>query len=720
MPKQWQGKTQQLSRSARSGVLELRSTPTPKPLPHEVLVSNRVSLVSAGTERMTATLAGKSLLGKARERPDQLRQLVRKVQQDGVVAAKRAVTARLEQPITLGYSSAGCVLGCGPSVSGFRRGDRVASNGAHASVVAVPQHLCALVPETVPDESAAFTVLGAIAMHGVRLSKTSVGETALVVGLGLVGQLTVGILRAAGVRVLGTDPDENRCGLALTMGATLARPGLSATEVERATSGRGADAGLIAAATDSTQPIKLAADAVRKKGRIVLLGVVGLELDRRPFYLKECEFVVSSSYGPGRYDPEYEERGHDYPAAYVRWTEQRNMQAVLDLMAAGQLDVSPLITHRFPIEEADKAYDLVEKGTEPSLGILLTYPPLEGSPQRRVELQTSEAVSGGIGVSFLGAGQFARTTLLPLLGKLDVQPRIVCSVGGLSAVSTGEKHGFAAAASDEAEVFQDSATSAVFVVTRHNEHARQTVAALRAEKHVFVEKPLALSVEELASVETALEESPGRLLTVGFNRRFSPAARQVREFFVGVSQPLALSVRFNPGAIPPEHWTQNAEEGGGRIIGEACHAIDLVTFLAGSPPVRVFAECIGGPSAPPVTDDQCFITLRHANGAVSSVAYLAGGDRALGKERVEALGGGRMAVIEDFRTVVTSVGGRVRKKKSWGQDKGHSAELEAFIAAIRDGGPASIPWSELRAVTLAAILAVRSLREGVPFEIPQV
>lgn len=708
----------QVVRSVRNGGLALAEAPAPAAAGRIVVIVNRASLVSAGTERMAADLAKKSLLGKAMERPDQVRRVVEKLKQEGLFATMRQVNARLDEPMALGYASAGVVLEVGEGVTAFRPGDRVASNGPHAGVVAVPQNLCARVPDGVSFEHAAFAILGAIAMQGVRLAQVSVGETVFVVGLGLVGQLTVALLRAAGARVYGTDLDAGRCELALRMGALEARPGLSGREIEAVTAGRGADAVIVAAATSSRAPMDVAVSAVRKKGRVVLVGVAGLELDRRPFYFKECEFVVSSSYGPGRYDPEYEERGHDYPAAYVRWTEQRNLDAVLDLMGRGLLDVAPLITHRFPVAESERAYDLIEKGTEPHLGVVLEYP-AEEAVARSVALSSAPA-AGPIGLGVLGAGLYARTTLLPLLKEApELAPRVICSAKGLSAATAGKAHGFAVATSDEAAVLGDAGVSAVLVLTRHDAHARQVAAALGAGKHVFVEKPLALSVEEVAHVDAAVASAPDRILMVGFNRRFSPAALAVRAHFREVSQPLTVSVRFNAGAIPPEHWTQSLEEGGGRIVGEACHGIDLACFLAGSPPVRVFAESIGGAFAPPVTDDQCFITLRHANGSVSSVGYLAGGDRACGKERVEVLGGGRMAVIEDFRTVTTAAGGRVRVKKGWGQDKGHKAGLQAFAAAVRAGGAWPITWPELRAVSLAAILAVRSLREGVPFEIPQ-
>jgi predicted dehydrogenase len=579
--------------------------------------------------------------------------------------------------------------------------------------------LCARVPDGVPFDQAAFTVLGAIALQGVRLARLGLGDTAFVIGLGLVGQITVALLRANGCRILGTDLDPAKCRLAMQMGADQAEAGLGANQVLEFTGGLGADAVLITASTKSDGPVELAGEAVRQKGRVVAVGAVGLNLPRRPYYFKEAELVVSCSYGPGRYDPDYEERGHDYPAAHVRWTEQRNMQAVLDLMAAGRLNLAPLISHRFAIAEAEAAYRLVETGSEPYLGIVLEYPPAEARPvERRIELRSVPA-AGRMGVGCLGAGNFARMVLLPAIQKADLHPRIICSASGLSAVHSGEKLGFEAATADEDEVFRDPGVAAVFILTRHDQHAAQVIKGLRAGKHIFVEKPLALTTEELADIESALVSAPEPrpLLMVGFNRRFSPAAAQVKQFFASVKAPLTVSIRFNAGPIPEEHWTQDESIGGGRIIGEACHAIDLATFLIGSPPVRVFAESVGGPDAPVITDDQCFITLRHADGSVSSIAYLAGGDKAFPKERVEVLGGGRLAVIEDFREVVTSKGGKIKKSRGWQQDKGHQSEVAEFARVLAEGGASPIAWEELRAVSLASILAVRSIREGVPFEI---
>ena len=714
---------QQIVQNIRTGKLSVTTIPEPLVRPGHVMIANAASVISAGTEKTAMKLAQKSLLGKARERPDHVRRVLEKLRNEGFFQTMAQVRERLDEPMSMGNSSAGVVLACGAGVQNFKPGDQVAGNGPHAGVVCVPKHLCGRVPEGVALEHAAFAVLGAIALQGVRLSRAALGETVLVIGLGLIGQLTVALLRATGVRVLATDLDLTRCELAAAkMGADEARPKFSPNDVLERTGGLGADAVIITASTKSKGPMDLAANAVRAKGRVVLVGVVGLELDRRPFYFKEAEFVVSCSYGPGRYDPVYEDQGHDYPPAYVRWTEQRNIQAVLDLMGSGRLDVSPLITHRFPIDSAETAYELIESGKEPYLGVVLTYPEVpQALRKQRIELRTQAPKKGTVGVGCLGAGNFARLVLLPIIRRVPAfHASVLCSAGGVNAVHTGEKLGFDAATTDEAEVFNDPRVDAVFIMTRHDQHARQVVRAIQAGKNVFVEKPLALTSEEVDEIETALADSPQPkpLLLVGFNRRFSPAAVRVREFFANVAAPITVSVRFNAGSIPHDHWTQDENVGGGRIIGEACHGIDLATFLTGSPPVRVYAESIGGISAPKITDDQCFITLKHANGSVSQIVYLAGGDKAFPKERVEVFGGGRVAIIEDFRKLTFCSDGKLRHHKMRTQDKGHSAEIERFALSITKGETVPIPWNELRSDSMAAILAVRSLREGVPFEVP--
>jgi predicted dehydrogenase/threonine dehydrogenase-like Zn-dependent dehydrogenase len=706
--------------------------------PGHVLIANVRSVISAGTEKMVMDLAKKSLLGKAKERPDQVRRVIEKMRNEGLINTIAQVREKLDEPMTMGYSSAGVVLASGAGVQGFKPGDRVASNGAHAEVVSVAKHLCALVPEQVSLEHAAFVVLGAIALQGVRLARVGLGETVFVIGLGLIGQITVALLKANGCRVIGTDLDQAKSDLALKMGADVARMKMGSRDLVGLTGGVGADAVLITASSKSNDPVELAGETVRQKGRVVAVGAVGLNLPRRPYYFKEAEIVVSCSYGPGRYDPQYEERGRDYPAAYVRWTEQRNMQAVLDLMASGRLDVSPLITHRFKIEQAEAAYDLIEKDRESYLGILLEYPEVL-VPTRKLELKPS--VSGkvpergefqstirnpqsAIGVGVLGAGNFARMVLLPTISKNKMlNPRILCSAGGLSAAHSGEKFGFEIVTSDEEEVFNDPNVGVVFVLTRHDQHAHQVIKALQAGKHVFVEKPLCMNLEELQNITDTYNsvlstQHSALVLMVGFNRRFSPAIKSLKDFFAGVDVPLTVSIRFNAGEIPSDHWTQDDDVGGGRIIGEACHSIDLAIRLTGSVPVRVYAESIGGTGAPKITDDQCFITLRHANGSISNIGYLAGGDKAFPKERVEVIGGGQVAVIEDFREVITCARGKIKKTHLGGQDKGHRGEVEAIVEALTKGGKEPIPWEELRAVTMASILAVRSMREGIPFDIP--
>ncbi len=709
----------QVVQSLRGGAPRVADVPAPLARQGRVLVANACSVVSAGTERMVIDLAKKSLLGKARERPDQVRRVLQKMRTEGVIATLKAVNARLDDPMTLGYASAGVVLAVGEGVQAFRPGDRVASNGPHAGVVSVPANLCARLPDGVPYEQGAFAVLGAIALQGVRLAETSLGETAYVIGLGLLGQIATALLRAAGCRVLGTDPDAGRCELAVRMGAEAAAPDLDAARVLSGTHGRGADAVLITAATASSGPVALAGEAVRQKGRVVAVGAVGLDLPRRPYYFKEAAFVVSMSYGPGRYDAAYEERGHDYPAAYVRWTEQRNLQAVLDLMGNGRLDLSPLISHRFDIADAEQAYAMIEKSTEPYLGIVLRYPDVDvAEPERAVRLAPAAMKDGAVGVGFIGSGSFARTVLLPAIGAATgVRPVVLCSAGGLSAALGGERFGYEIATSDVEATVSNPDVDAVFVATRHDLHAGLVLQALRAGKHVFVEKPLALSLAEIDEIEQALGgPAAGRILLVGFNRRFAPATDAVLAHFQNRSQPLTVSIRFNAGAIPEDHWTQSEEEGGGRIVGEACHAIDLATRLSGAPVVRVFAEAIGGPDAPAVRHDQAFLTCRHADGSVSSIAYLSGGDRALPKERVEVFGDGRAAVIDDWRRVTLAAGGKVKRSTPARGDKGHRAEIQAFLDAIRHGTP-PIPWAQIKATSRAAILAVQSLREGVPFDV---
>ncbi|MBC8351309.1 MAG: bi-domain-containing oxidoreductase [Planctomycetes bacterium] len=707
----------QVTQNVRNGSLSLDNVPAPAVRTGHVLIANSYSLISAGTEKMARGLAQKSLLAKAKERPDHVKRVMEKLRNEGVWNTIQQVREKLSEPMSMGYCSAGVVVSTGFGVSDFQPGDLVASNGGHAEMVCVPKHLCAKVPNNVSLDQAAFAVLGAIAMNGVRLSKGTIGESALVIGLGLVGQISVGLLKAAGLRVIGTDLDPSKCSLAEKMGADFTVPSISASTVSALTGGIGADVVLIAASTSSDAPVELAGEAVRQKGRVVALGAVGMNLPRRPYYFKEAEFVVSCSYGPGRYDPKYEEGGVDYPSAHVRWTEQRNMESVLGQISAKRLDLAPLISHRFAINEVKRAYDLIESNDESYVGIVLEYPEYSLNvqvPTQRLRSQPSK--NSTIGIGCLGAGNFARAVLLPALSTYsDLRQEIVCSAGGATAAFSGNRFGFAVATSDEREVIENSNVDALIIATQHQHHASQVLAGLRAGKHVFVEKPLCLTVDELSEIEAEIlraDTTSSPIAMVGFNRRFSPAAVAVREYFQDTVEPLTVSIRFNAGVIPEDHWTQDEMQGGGRIIGEACHAIDLATYLVGAPVARIFAECVGGPTRPRVTHDQCFLTLRHTNGSLSSVAYLAGGDKSFPKERIEVMGGGKVAVIDDFRRVETWSKGKRRKLWAGSQDKGHNAGLQSFIEAIRKGGETPISWQEIQSTTLASILAVRSLREG--------
>jgi len=718
--------------NVRTGQLAVVTVPPPTVQRGCVLVANAASVISPGTEKATLALARRTLLGKARERRDLLQRTIQKLQQEGLVATWSQIQETLDRPLALGYSSAGTVLACGDDVREFKPGDRVAVHGPHAGVVCVPRHLCARVPDNVPLEDASLAVIGAIGLHGLRLAGAGLGETVFVIGLGLVGQMAVALARAQGCRVIASDPDAWRCGRAKDQGAHVVGPDIGPEDVCRETRGLGADAVLITAAAASREPLDRAVASVRKKGRIVLTGVADVAFDRRALYFKEAEFVVSCSYGPGRYDPVYEQQGCDYPPAYVRWTEQRNVEAVLELMGRGALSVAPLLTHRFPVSEAQAAYDLVEEGRQPYLAVLLTYEQadhdLNASP-RCVESGAKygrRPDQGKLGIGVLGAGQHARRTVLPILRRLSGFRRVIVgSAGGVSAVNAADKFGFELATTDEAAVCSHPEVHAVFILTRHGDHARQVIRALRAGKDVFVEKPMCLTIEELQEIERCLNDCGGErtggqpLLWVGFNRRFAPLVRIMKEFFGRPAGPMTISIRFNAGAVPPDHWIHDEMVGGDRIRGEACHGVDLAAFLCGAPPVRVYAESAGGRSAGASRDDESFILLRHADGSVSTIAYWAGGDRALPKERIEVAGGGAMAILDDYRTLTLAREGRVRTHRSrW--DKGHRGILEAFDRALHGDQAARgmMTWNEMRSVTLASILAVRSLREGLPFDIP--
>jgi predicted dehydrogenase/threonine dehydrogenase-like Zn-dependent dehydrogenase len=708
----------QIIQDVRSGATTVKEIPAPIVSAGQVLLATSASVISAGTERYVVDLARKSLIGKARQRPQDVKRVLQKMRREGILSTLTQVSARLDDPMPLGYSAAGVVLECGAGVQEFKPGDRIAAATAHSAISVVGRNLCALMPENVSFEQAAYTSIAAIGLQGVRLARAALGDSVLVIGLGLIGQMCVCLLKAQGCRVFGIDLDPAKLELAHALGADAVATGYPLQAVKDFSGSFGVDAVVLTAATESNEPIEFAAEACRTKGRIVLVGVVGLQIPRPPFFKKELEFTVSSSLGPGRGDPIYEEKGVDYPVGYARWTAQRNMQAVLDLMSQGKLPVEKLTSHRFSIDQAPEAYDLIISRREPFLGLLLEYADSTAKLGRRIELRAADSRSTSIGVSLIGAGNFARLVMLPELMKMNgIAWRGICTAKGLHAEHTGRTTGFEFATTDAAEIWNDKDTVAVFIATRHDLHAELVIAALRAGKHVFVEKPLCIHAEELERIAACIEELGDHcpLLTVGFNRRFAPATKRVKEFFAG-AKPLSLSYRFSPGYIPAEHWTQDEEVGGGRIVGEACHAIDTCVAIAGSPPVKVYAESVAKSGGIETSDDRVFITLRHADGSISSVSYQTGGDSAFPAERIEVMGGGRTAVIDAWHNVELWRNGKL-ERLSAKKDKGHSEEFAAFLSACRNGGPAPIPWEQLYGVAWASLMAMRSLREGQPLNI---
>ena len=705
----------QVVQSVRTGQTTVANAPLSASVPDGMLIEVRASAISAGTERYVVDLAKKSLIDKARARPDHVKRVLQKIKQEGLRTTLTQVQAKLDEPMPLGYSAAGVVIDCGAGIRRFKPGDRVAVAAPHAGIVSVGENLCALIPDGVTFEQAAYTGIATIALQGVRLAKVTLGERVLVVGTGLIGLMVIAFLRAQGCRVFATDVNPHWLELATAFGAEGVALGSPVDQVKAFSRGLGVDAVIITAATNSNEPIEFSADMCRPKGRIVLVGVAGLNIPRPPFFEKELEFTVSSSMGPGRNDPRYEGKGIDYPIGYARWTVQRNMEAALDQMASGHLPVERLTTHRFDIDDAPKAYDLLMTKAEPYLGMVLTYPEQTAAPVRRIERRAVPVATGNVGISVLGAGNFGRLVLLPLLAKQPgVSLRGVSTAKGLTAVHVADKYPFAYAASDVQEVLNDKDTHAVFILTRHDLHAELVAQALEAGKHVFVEKPLCLTVTELARIRAAVEANPASMLMVGFNRRFSPSMNIVKTHIAGVT-PLSVSYRFASPEIPENSWVQDLEVGGGRIIGEGCHAIDACIAITGSPVTRVSAECVGAVGAVRTPDDRAFITLRHANGSVSSISYQAGGDSSAPKERIEVFGGGRTVYVDDWNAIDLWKAQRHERRKG-GSDKGHAAELAAFIGACRNGSEWPIPWEELESSAWAAIAAVESLRIGLPVE----
>ena len=699
----------QVLQDLRSGATRLIDVPVPKPGKGQVLIRTRRSLVSAGTERMLVEFGRANLVDKARQQPERVRQVFDKMRTDGVLPTLEAVRDKLDQPLPLGYCNMGDVVAVGANVVGFEIGDRVASNGKHAEMVAVPANLCAKVPDAVNDDAASFTVVSAIALQGVRLLRPTLGEAVVVTGLGLIGLLAVQLLRAHGCRVLGIDYDSKKLALAAQFGAETVDLSKNEDPLARAAEfsrGRGVDGVVIAASTESNAPVHQAAIMCRKRGRIVLVGVTGLELSRADFYEKELSFQVSCSYGPGRYDPSYEEKGHDYPFGFVRWTEGRNFEAVLDMMAEGNLETAPLISNRFPIAQAGDAYDLLASD-KLSLGIVLDYPSADDSAaadvkQTRLDIspptaRPAVAVSAPV-VAVLGSGNYASRVLIPALKDAGARVKSVTSAAGLSGVAAAEKHGIEQALTDTEAAIADPDVDAVVIATRHDTHAALAIEALKSGKHVFIEKPLCLRLAELDAIRAGYDErckgGARPVMMVGFNRRFAPHVGKMKALLDTVSGPRALVATVNAGAIAAEHWTQDRDIGGGRIVGEACHFIDLLRFLAGAPILR--AEKIATTEA---TGDTASISFAFEDGSIGTVHYVASGHRSFPKERIEAFAGGRVLQIDNFRRLrgygwpgFSSMGG-------WRQDKGQRACINAFVSAVRHGGETPIPFGEILEVS---------------------
>jgi len=705
-------------------MLTTRDVPSPLLQSTGLVVRTVCSLISAGTERAKVEVAKKSLLGKALAKPEQVRLVLDMVRQAGVAATYHKVAARLNALSPLGYSSAGVVVAAGTHAVGFQPGDRVACAGAgyanHAEYVYVPRHLCALVPPGVAFDQAAYATAGAIALQGVRQAAPTLGETMGVVGLGLLGILSVQLLKAGGCRVVGIDPDQGRRELAEALGAdAVVSPSDPALEAAvRRHAPAGLDAVILCAATSSSEPVRQAGRLSRDRGRIVIVGAVGLDIPRSPFYEKEIDIRMSRSYGPGRYDPDYEEHGHDYPIGYVRWTEGRNLSAFLDQIAAGRVDVRRLTTHRFRLDEAERAYDLLQNRTgERYLGILLDYGEPGAAPAAEAPAPITVHPPRGLArdrmtVGFIGAGSFAQSMLLPHLTRDQrVTLRAVATAGGLTARSVAERAGAEVCASDPEVLLSDASLDLIIVATRHDSHAGLAVRGLEAEKAVFVEKPLATDEEQLDQVVGAWDRSSRRFLMVGFNRRFAPLITKLKSFMSVSPEPMALHYRVNAGYVPPEHWAQDPAFGGGRIIGEVCHFVDLLAFLCGSLPQEIYARAL--PDQGRYRRDNVSIVATFANGSVGTISYVANGDRAVAKERIEVFSGGRAALLDDFRTLTLAEGGHARRHTA-SPDKGHAAEMAALVDAVRSGGPSPVPFEESVVVTRATFAMLQSLATGLP------
>ncbi len=702
--------------NGRTTVVE---APTPMPGQGQLLLRTTRTLISAGTERMLVDFGRASYLDKARQQPEKVKQVFDKIRTDGLFTTMEAVRSKLGQPIPLGYCHVGIVHAVGKDVEEFQVGDRVVSNGPHADMALVPKNLCARIPVAVSDDQAAFVVLSSIGLQGIRLAQPTLGESVAVIGAGLIGLMTIQLLIAQGCRVLAIDLDERKLALARQFGAETCNAGIGEDPIAagRAFSReQGIDAVLITASTSSSDPVSQAARMSRKRGRIVLVGVTGLELNRADFYDKELSFQVSCSYGPGRYDPVYEEHGHDYPLPFVRWTEQRNFLAVLDLMAAQRLRIDSLISHRFAFVDAPAAYAVLTQD-QTVLGMLLDY---HSSPASRLPNRISVSQpplnfkTGRPVIGFIGAGNYGVRVLIPAFRAAQARLHTLCSSGGVSAVVNGSKSGFEFASTDIQAMLDEPEINAIVIATRHDSHASLVTRALQAGKSVFVEKPLCLTLAQLDAIEDALGAQPDArrsMLMVGFNRRFSPHVVKLKSLLDTVHEPKSFVVTVNAGRIPPEHWTQNPDVGGGRLIGEACHFIDLLRFLARSPIAAIRATGMGVRARKTTTRDTFTITLEFDDGSLGLINYLSNGSNAFPKERIETFTAGRVLQIDNFRTLKGYGWPGFSAMRSWRQDKGQDQTVACFLASMRLG-EAPIPQNEILEVARRTIEASMQIQSG--------
>ncbi|MCK5146219.1 bi-domain-containing oxidoreductase [bacterium] len=697
----------QILQNLKTGVMELAELPAPVMQPGHVLIQTRKTVVSVGTEKMLVEFSKANLLQKARQQPEKVQQVLDKMRTDGLMPTLEAVFRKLDEPLPLGYCNSGVVLGVGAGVIDLQPGDRVASNGPHAEMVIVPRNLCVKIPDAISDEQAAFGVLGSIALQGVRLAEPTLGETFMVFGLGLLGLLSVQLLRASGCKVLAVDFDKERLALAGKYGATIVDLSGGADPVKAAeavSTGKGIDGVIIAASAKSDDIVHQAAEACRPRGRIILVGVVGLQLRRSDFYKKELTFQVSCSYGPGRYDDKYEQGGQDYPHGFVRWTEQRNIEAILTAIADGHVNVNELITHRYNFKDAVQAYDNLKGG---ALGILLDY---DSSPRVENTIETtvvhSEKIVGKVVAGVIGAGGFSKSVLIPALVKEGVQIKYVADLQSAASGYAARKFGIQKATTDYQQILKDPEVNTVFIVVGHHLHARFVVEALEAGKHVFVEKPLSINEEGLMQIEKAMN-SHSQHLMVGYNRRFSPYAKKMTSLLASRTQPMTMIYTVNGGEIPADHWIQDPLRGGGRMIGEGCHFIDFLQCITGHAIENVQAMKIGQQAGLPIRDDKMTVNILFKDGSLGTLHYFANGSKKFSKERVEVFSDGRILVMDNFKSLTGYGFKGFKKMKTARQSKGHQQEIAAFVRAIDSSGVAPISFDIMASVTRATFKAVK-------------